>query len=174
MLFFRLLHMVCELLINIYYRCKKCKKSASWCCLSWFTCIVISERDLLWWPSLIKGRAASSLTLDASKVNASSLRKSSFWDKWTVCELWSSGVENKQIALLDPNVLSSLGPNGGFWQGLGALTLGIQLQSREEHECDVSSFLCWKVQNRLVRLITHFCVCSLLVRMRSEPLPQLI
>lgn len=30
--------------------------------------------------------------------------------------MWSSRVENKQIALLDLNVLSSLGPNGGLLQ----------------------------------------------------------
>lgn len=139
----------------------------SWCCLSRFTCIVISELDLLWCPSLIKGHTASSLTLDASKVNASSLRKSSLGDKWTGCEMWSSRVENKQIALLDTNVLSSLASNGGFWQQCSALTWGIQLQSGEENECDVSAFSCWKVQSRLVGLITlTYCVCSLLVQTR--------
>lgn len=144
MLIFHLFHIVWEL-SNIYYRCKNAKNARSRCCLSRFTSIVKSELDLLWCPSLIK-RTHRKQSHCASKVNASSLRKSSLRDKWTSCELWSSRVENKQIALLDPNVLSSLGPNGGFWQGCGALTLGIQLQCREENESDVSAFSCWDVQ----------------------------
>ena len=42
-------------------------------------------------------------------------------------------MENKLIALLDSNVLSSLGSNGGSWQRRGALTWGIQLQCGEEN-----------------------------------------
>lgn len=162
----------------MYYRCNKlCREFIVMCCLSRSTCIVIRELDLLWCPSLIKGHTASSFSLDASKVNVSSFRKSSLGDKWTVCEMWSSRVENKQIALLDSNVLSSLGCNGGSWQRCSARTWGIQLQSREESECDVSAFSCWKIQSRLVRIL---CLpiagpeWIYRIQMRTEPLPQLL
>lgn len=88
-------------------------------------------------------------------------------------------MENKQIALL--NVLSSLGSNGGCWQRRGALTHGIQLQSGNGDECDVSALSCWE-STKQIGQSNHRELSLLIVgpnfaysiQMRAEPLPQLI
>lgn len=181
MLSFHLFHMVWEITMFILITGVKsyAKNSLLWCCLSRFMCFVISELDLLWCPSLIKGHTVSGLTLDASKVNASSLRKSSLEDKWSFCEMWSSRVKNKQIALLDTNVLSSLAPNGGFWQDSG---MGYPASVWRGECMWCFSFLMLKSTKQIGKANHSDLLCLLIagpnsiyrIQMRTEPLPQLI
>lgn len=72
-------------------------------------------------------------------------------------------MENKQIALLDLNVLSSPGANGCFWQGFSGPILGIHLQSGVGNKFDVTAFSCCKVQKQIVGSNHSDFLCSGLI-----------